>query len=295
MQALFDCIKEIRDDPNISTWNEAQAREWLIRPILDLLGWGRREIIPEYGVETQKVDYALQINDENKLFIETKRPKKNLENYQKQLLEYCFREGVELAILTNGIEWWFYLPLKKGAWNDRKSYTINILEHEIEDIDDKFDLLLSRQNVESGNAVQHAESFLESRRRERLVRETLPQTTPIQHPDTKTSRQTGNRTGKPKRMQIGSENYELRYKKEILINTANWLIDKGYLKSSDCPVDIGIQAKIIIIAKSPNTLKEPRKLKNGLYIEYQYSRRAPEFAQRLLKKYYVPAMLQIEY
>ena len=153
MQALFDCIKEIRDDPNISTWNEAQAKEWIIRPILDLLSWGRREIIPEYGVETQSVDYALQINGENEVFIEAKRPRENLENHQKQILDYSFKEGVELAILTNGITWWFYLPLQKGPWNDRKFYTINILEHEIEDIVGKFDLLLSRKNVESGKAV----------------------------------------------------------------------------------------------------------------------------------------------
>ena len=272
-----------------------RKKEWIIRPILDLLSWGRREIIPEYGVETQSVDYALQINGENEVFIEAKRPRENLKNHQKQILDYSFKEGVELAILTNGITWWFYLPLQKGAWNDRKFYTINILEHEIEDIIGKFDLLLSRKNVESGKAVQHAESILKSRRRERLVRKDFPQLPPTKRPDIKPSRKINSQTKKPKRMQIGSESYELRYKKEIFINTANWLIDKGYLKSSDCPVDIGIQKKIIVIDKNPNTLKEPRKLKNGLYIEYQYSRRAPDFAQRLLEKCDAPEILQIEY
>ena len=296
MQALDDCIKEIRDVPNISTWKEAQVKEWIIRPILDLLGWGRREIIPEYDVETQSVDYTLQIKEKNKVFIEAKSPKKDLnrKKYQDQLFNYSARKNPDLAILTDGTLWWFYLPRAEGDWNDRKFYTINISEHEIEDIVGKFDLLLSRKNVESGEAIQHAKSILKSRRRE--IRENLPQATPTKHPDAKTSRETGNQTGNPKRMQIGSENYEFRYKKEILINTANWLIDKGDLKSSDCPVDIGIQAKIIVIDKNLNTLKEPRELKNGLYIEYQYSRRAPEFAQRLLKKYcYDPTMLQIEY
>ena len=188
--------------------------------------------------------------------------------------------------MTNGIEWWFYLPLQKGAWNDRKFYTINILEHEIENIIGKFDLLLSRKNVASGKAVQHAESILKSRRR-------LP---PTKRPDIKSPRKTNNQKGKPKRMQIGSERYEWGPKKEIFINTANWLIDKGDLKSSDCPVNIGIRKKIIVIDKNPNTLKEPRELKNGLYIDYQYSRRAPVYAKRLLEKYrYDPEMLQIEH
>ena len=175
MQTLSNCIKEIRNDSNISTWNEAQTREWIIRPILDLLGWGRREITPEYGVGTRRVDYALEINGDNEVFIEAKKPQVNLKNHQEQLLDYSFKEGVDLAILTNGIAWWFYLPLKKGAWNNRKFYTINILEQEIEDIVDKFDLLLSRQNVESGNAVQQAESILKSSQREKIVEERLPE------------------------------------------------------------------------------------------------------------------------
>ncbi len=78
MQALDDYIKEIRDDLNIFTWKEAQVKEWIIRPVLDLLGWGLREIIPEYDVETQCVDYTLQIKEKNKVFIEAKSPKKNL-------------------------------------------------------------------------------------------------------------------------------------------------------------------------------------------------------------------------
>lgn len=175
MQALSDCIKEIRNDHSIATWNEAQAREWIIRPILDLLGWGRREITPEYGVGTRRVDYALEINGDNEVFIEAKKPQVDLENHQEQLLDYSFQEGVDLAILTNGIAWWFYLPLKKGAWNNRKFYTINILEQDIEDIVDKFDLLLSRENVASGRAVRQAESILKSRQREKILKERLPE------------------------------------------------------------------------------------------------------------------------
>ncbi len=191
--------------------------------------------------------------------------------------------------------WWFYLPRAEGDWDDRKFYTIDILGQEIEDIVDKFDLLLSRQNVESGKAVQHAESILKSRQRERLVRENLPEAIPAKLPKPKTPRRTNNQTVKPKRMQVGSESYELSHKNEILINTADWLIDKGHLKSLDCPVNIGIRGKIIVIDKNPNAFKKSKELKNGLYIDYQYSRRAPDFARRLLKKYrYDPAILQIE-
>ena len=78
MQTLDDCIKEIRNDHSIATWDEAQVKLKVILRILSLLDWDiYREIDPEYDVETRKVDYALQINGGNKLFIEAKRPKKN--------------------------------------------------------------------------------------------------------------------------------------------------------------------------------------------------------------------------
>ena len=283
MQALSDCIKEIRDDPNIFTFKEARIQISIILRILNLLNWDIfREIIPEYGVENGSVDYALQINGDNEVFIEAKNPQENLENHQEQLLNYCFREGVELAILTNGIEWWFYLPLKKGTWNDRKFYTIDISEQdqEIEDIVDKFDLLLSRQNVESGNAVQQAESILKSHRRERLIKPKGPP--PLRPLD-------GN-TQKPRRIQIDGASYELEYKYEILVNTANWLIDNGHLKPSECPVKLTSRAKIYFINRMPERAPDlkfwrPQKLKNGLFIEADRSDIAIENAKKLLKKY----------
>ena len=292
MQALNDRIKEIKND-DISTWKEAQVKEWIIRPILDLLGWRLREIIPEYGVETQSVDYTLQIKEKNKVFIEAKSPKKNLnkKRYQDQLFNYSARKNPDLAILTDGTLWWFYLPRAEGDWDDRKFYTIDILEQEIEDIVDKFSLLLSRENVASGEAVRQAESILKSHRREKLIRATLPQTTPAKRTGTKLPRKTNNQREKPKRMQIGNESYELRYQSEILINTANWLIDKGHLNPSDCPIKLATRDRFIISTSE----RGRNKLKKGLYIE-RYSRRARRYAQRLLEQYgYDPKkLLKIE-
>ena len=358
MQALSDCIKEIRNDHSIATWNEAQAREWIIRPILDLLGWRRREITPEYGVGTRRVDYALEINGDNEVFIEAKKPQVDLENHQEQLLDYSFQEGVDLAILTNGIAWWFYLPLQKGAWNDRKFYTINILEQEIEDIVDKFDRLLSRENVASGEAVRRAESILESSQRDKIVKERLPEAwnkviknavspdsllvdllaetaeevcgfklesdeilrfirshhekwllspeleqkvpPPIIPSTTSTGFQIKDQTEIPRRIQIDGASYELEYKYEILVNTANWLIDNGHLKPSECPVKLTSRSKIYFINHLPERAPDlkfwrPQKLKNGLFIEADRSDIAIENAQKLLKKYgYDPGILKVE-
>ena len=322
LSTLVGCIQEIRNIPDIHTLNEEQVKLKVILRILSLLDWDiHHEIVPEYSVGTGRVDYALQINGENKVFIEAKRPKENLENHHEQLLDYSFRKGVELAILTNGIEWWFYLPLKTGEWNNRKFYTINIFEQEIENIFDKFGPLFSRQNVASGKAIQNAESILESSQKQRRVRESLPKAwnsvikehpeslikiliervveicdlklenseilgfirshqenlllspeleqkvpPPTTSPIITTGSQNKNQIGKPKRMQIGNESYELEYKYEILVKTANWLIDNGHLKPSECPVKLTSRAKIYFINRRPERAPDlkfwrPQKLK----------------------------------
>ena len=76
--------------------------------LLSLAGWDTfdiSQVVPEYTVGTRRVDYALRPGSPNTVFIEVKRPGENLERHQQQLLEYCFQEGVKLAVLTNGRTW----------------------------------------------------------------------------------------------------------------------------------------------------------------------------------------------
>ena len=361
-QKLESCIKEIRKNSGISTLNEEDAKRRIILRILALLGWDiySDEIRQEHGVGTRRVDYALQVNGENKVFIEAKKPGEDLDNHQKQLLDYSFEEGVALAILTNGTSWWFYLPLKQGAWNDRRFYSLDILVEE-DNVVGIFDSLLSRENVGSGKAVQHAESILERRQREKTFGESLPEAwnriikdsepnsllvdllkettedicgfrlekgdvskisqficshqekwllsseqkeldpSPTKHSDAKTENQTKNmrRTNRVQRIQ--DVHYELKYAREILVNTANWLIDKGSLKLSDCPINVTRGGKQVLINDTPahpsgSKFRAPRQLKNDLYIECHNSFNGYiEYSRRLLKKYgYDPELLKVE-
>ena len=349
MQALSDWIKEIKNDPNISTLNEAQAKRSVIERILEFLGWdiyNYNEVKLEHGVGTRRVDYALRITGANEVFIEAKKPGEELENHQEQLLDYSFKEGVDLAILTNGIAWWFYLPLKKGVWKNRKFYTIDILVQETEVIVKKFGCFLSRENVASGEAVRQAESILERSQRDKIIKERLPEAwnkviKNAVSPDSllvdllaETAEEVcgfklendeilgfirshhekwllsleGPIIPPPppppgRWMSIDNEIYELKYIKEILVNTANWLIDKGHLKHADCPIKISPRAKTrFLINSTPTHLTGGKfigeeKLKNGLYIEtHVNTKQTIEYAKKLLKKYgYDPEILKIEY
>jgi len=119
----------------------------------------REEVTPEFSVESRRVDYSLRLNHTNEVFLEVKKTGEDLDKYQEQLLDYSFRQGVELAILTNGTTWWFYLPTKKGDWKARKFYTIDVIQQESHDVAQKFIDLLSKANVQTGKALQHAESI----------------------------------------------------------------------------------------------------------------------------------------
>lgn len=119
------------------------------------------EVYPEFSVENRRVDYALRIKNKSVVFLEAKRPTEDLDsgNHQEQLLDYSFRQGIELAFLTNGITWFLYLPNAGGDWKARKFYTIDLKEQESISVASKFIELLSKKNVESGKAIQTAKAI----------------------------------------------------------------------------------------------------------------------------------------
>jgi len=174
---LIELIQKLKLEKHISELDEAATKQAYILRILQYLGWNIfdvSEVIPEYSVGTRKVDYALACNSVKKVFIEVKRVGEDLENHQEQLLSYSFQEGVKLAVLTNGITWWFYLPLNEGSWEQRKFYTIEITDQEPKEIAERFVDFLDKENVRTGKAIEHAESVIKSKKRENAINETMP-------------------------------------------------------------------------------------------------------------------------
>lgn len=176
IQKLNDLISRIPSYKN-KNLDETTTKQVIILPLLNFLGWdifNPEEVKAEFLVPDGKVDYSLRIHNMNKVFMEVKRVGTELENHQNQLLNYSFKHGVKLAILTNGITWWFYLPLTEGSWEQRKFYAIDILQQEVIDITDKFEGFLSRSNVESGKSVEIADKLFKGNQKEKTIKENLP-------------------------------------------------------------------------------------------------------------------------
>jgi len=176
-EELVSFTNELKSKKEISSYDEQATKQAIVLRILSILGWqifDTNEVYPEYALESQRVDYSLRINNNNKVFIEAKRIREELESHHEQLLQYSFKAGVGLAVLTNGVSWWFYLPLlQDAAWEDRKFYTIDLLQQESQDVASKFIDLLYKDKILSGEAIENAKSIYESQQKKNVIRKTL--------------------------------------------------------------------------------------------------------------------------
>ena len=176
-EKLIATIDEIRNNSALLISDEASIKSGVVLRLLLELQWNPfdvNEVKPEYTVESKRVDFSLRINGTNKVFIEVKRPNENLEPHQEQLLNYAFREGVKLAILTNGLTWWFYLPLNEGSWEQRHFYTADFLEQDPHSIAERFIDLVAKPNIASGKAIENAENLYKSRQKKSILRDAIP-------------------------------------------------------------------------------------------------------------------------
>ncbi|GAH43900.1 unnamed protein product, partial [marine sediment metagenome] len=175
-EKLSNFIENLKSNKRIQYFDEAATKQAIILQLLSILNWNTfnvDEVSPEYSVKGKRVDFSLRVQKDNKVFIEVKRIGEELSNHQEQLLKYSFQEGIELAVLTNGITWWFYLPLQKGSWEQRRFYTIDIIQQETEEIISKFIAFLSKGNILNGLAIQNAKEVYKSYKKQTILKETL--------------------------------------------------------------------------------------------------------------------------
>jgi predicted type IV restriction endonuclease len=114
---LEEVIQAIRIKLEKGFQNEAAVSQGAVLPILQACGWNTHdtdEVPPQYGTQdNQRVDYALLRGDKPLIFIEVKHRLDNDRSLDKgieQVLNYAYKEGVPVAVLTDGDAWFFYWP-----------------------------------------------------------------------------------------------------------------------------------------------------------------------------------------
>lgn len=176
--SLRETIETIRSHPTPP--NEETAKVQILVPILRDLGWDPfgPEVRWEYSVgETKsggRVDIALTADGRTRALIEAKAPGANLDNHVKQVLGYAFEDGVDICVLSDGLQWRLYLPREKGPPRERVFADLSIDKDPVDRLDDDLNTFLGREQLLTG----HAETRAKQVRRARLDAARLEQEMP---------------------------------------------------------------------------------------------------------------------
>lgn len=121
LEKIIGSIKKLKSQ-NI---NEAQTKDWLIRPFFELCGWdfsNPEDVVPEDDdVAGKRTDYCFYVNQLPKMLVEAK-PLSNSLSDNKMIIEkinYCANRGIPLLILTNGDTYKIYYSELKGIGKDK--------------------------------------------------------------------------------------------------------------------------------------------------------------------------------
>ena len=178
-QDLQTAIERIRSTPFPD--NERAVEIKVILPLLSALGWdvhGDR-VRYQYKVsgtrsrEQGVVDIALLGARGALCFIEAKNTDERLDNHVGQLLGYAFYEGVVLCALTNGREWWLYLPREGGKPETRKFAQLDLEADTPAALSEQMQLFLAKSNLESGRAEKLGRQRLSEKRERGIWQEML--------------------------------------------------------------------------------------------------------------------------
>ena len=166
--AFEECLSRIRsNEPTLANREEHAVELGVILPLLRWTGWDTGDLTQIYPQRplptlsnTGKVDFDLQINGKSRVFIEGKRWNLSLgDGEEKQLREYCVAGKPDMAVLTNGRQWRFYLPptKKSGKWTDLRQFLVlDLTEGQEKDLEESFRRFLAYSSIQSIRSTRNS-------------------------------------------------------------------------------------------------------------------------------------------
>jgi len=177
MKKLTEFIKKAQSDERFTAYDEAATKQAVILKILSLLDWDPfdvDEVQPEYEAGGGKVDFSLRHGGANKVFLVVRKEAKDFSRHQEKVLTSAVQGKAEMAILASGLTWWMFLPLLGGSADEKRFHVIDMKEQSAEEVSEKLEEFLAKENVISGKALKIAEDIYETRQRNLLIKEHLP-------------------------------------------------------------------------------------------------------------------------
>ncbi len=137
-----------------------QIKQFLVLPLIQHLGWeifDPNEVDPDYPAQIggypphyETIDCVLK-NGNKKVFIMIK---KKMKSYEERLPDYYQENELDLLLLTNGTIWRFY-SINEDIFQG-KFYEIDMSQESFEFGMSIFELFLSKENIENGEALKKA-------------------------------------------------------------------------------------------------------------------------------------------
>lgn len=137
--------------------NEESTKQHLILPVLGALGWdifNPDEVEPELSTGEGRPDYTLRLDGKAVAFLEAKSTRVPIfkgrridPSHARQLTRYCFDWGVELGILTNGLQWALLKAFEPGkSVDERIILAVDLMGQETAEAAERL-RWLSRENI----------------------------------------------------------------------------------------------------------------------------------------------------
>ena len=158
--------------------SEAAVSQGIVHPILRELNWDTDNpmvVRPEYTAGRGRVDFALcERSGSPKVFIEVKGLGGETEDAVEQVMQYAFRAGVRIVVLTDGETWSVYLPAEEGSYEERRVFKLDLSAHSPQKSSEVLQRYLEKGRVVSGEAFKSALMDLGDRKRLEKARRAIP-------------------------------------------------------------------------------------------------------------------------
>lgn len=170
--------------------NEEAAKMRVLVPILAELGWDVHdhqhtgEVLWEHPIgpgsgagQKGRADIALATTGQGHrlvCLIEAKSPHEDLSKHVDQLMGYAFHEGVDVCVLTNGLEWWLYLPREPGPAASRRFAELLIGSSPHQQVADELEAYVGKASLKSGEAERRAKEALSRLREAERLKAEMP-------------------------------------------------------------------------------------------------------------------------
>lgn len=148
---------------------EADVISKVIMPLLQSLGWGGEGLKSQVAVAGGFADIVLTTPDGCCMVIEAKGPGERLEPHEGQLATYGQLLGAEQAVLSNGLQWRYYLPKEKGPFEKLCFVNLDLSGDAPATLSKRFVELFSPQALDGARATAVATKI----REEELIRAQL--------------------------------------------------------------------------------------------------------------------------